>query len=66
MVQWKFFLPDNPGSSFGVSAELLELAWLQLVSIGTLIGIIVPVQKAFETLDLYLSYRRGMGFGSLQ
>lgn len=49
-----------------MNAELLELAWLQMASIGTLLGIIVPVQKAFETPDLYLSCSCGMGFGSLQ
>lgn len=37
-----------------------------MASKGALIGIIVPVQKAFETLDLHLSYRHGLGFGSLQ
>lgn len=53
-------------SSLGVSAELLELAWLQTASTGALIGVIVLVQKAFETLGLHLSYRHGLGFGSLQ
>lgn len=53
-----------------MSAELLELAWLQMASTSTLIeeeiGTIVPAQKAFETLDLCLSYRHGMGLGSLE
>lgn len=59
MVQWKFFLPDNPGSS---TAAVL----VGMLSCWSWLGIIVPVQKAFETLDLYLSYRHGMGSGSLQ
>lgn len=59
MVQWKFFLPDNPGSS---TAAFL----VGMLSCWSWLGIIVPVQKAFETLDLYLSYRHGMGSGNLQ